>query len=453
MTQDPPGSNSNGSLNGRLDGWKDIAAYLGRGVRTAQRWERELGLPVRRLGTGGAEVVYALRDEVDAWLLKQSRLPTAQPQDEVETARAAERHGLGVWAGPAGLVLMLGLLGGWMLLRSPRPAQSFASAEPAELEVVGNNLNVRGVDRELLWSHPFELPLEDFDPSTEGGKANLRRLTSIGDFRGTGRSDVLLARNTHRDPQLYWFDHAGSLVRTHRAYPDVSFGSHRCTNIRFTRLFTHMDAAEPRAFWLTGHDTSGLFPSLLQGLDASGRVDSEYWSAGFIISMAVVRRDGRRLILVGSAANETAGAALAVFDGAAVGSSPAADSAYRCAGCPPGTPTHYFVFPRSRIQAELGGNAFVFEILDISEGKTRVRVVQAGGTNPGEPTGSAYYTFDAGFRLVDAELDPYVEVLQRKYEAEHLVSSATRPRGDADLYPILRWNGNGYDRISGPETR
>ena len=139
----------NGSLNGRLDGWKEIAAHLGRGVRTAQRWERELGLPVRRLGTGGAEVVYALRDEVDAWLLKQSRLPTAQPQDEVETARAAERHGFGVWAGPAGLILLLGLLGGSMLLRSPRPAQSSPSAEPAELEVVGNHLNVRGVNHEL----------------------------------------------------------------------------------------------------------------------------------------------------------------------------------------------------------------------------------------------------------------------------------------------------------------
>ena len=77
MTQDPNGVHAdgaqNGSLDGRLDGWKEIAAYLNRGVRTAQRWERDLGLPVRRLGTGGAEVVYAFRAELDAWLLRQSR--------------------------------------------------------------------------------------------------------------------------------------------------------------------------------------------------------------------------------------------------------------------------------------------------------------------------------------------------------------------------------------------
>ena len=28
-----------------FSGWKDIANYLGKGVRTIQRYERELGLP------------------------------------------------------------------------------------------------------------------------------------------------------------------------------------------------------------------------------------------------------------------------------------------------------------------------------------------------------------------------------------------------------------------------
>jgi len=31
-----------------LDGWKEISNYLGKGVRTAQRYEQELGLPIRR---------------------------------------------------------------------------------------------------------------------------------------------------------------------------------------------------------------------------------------------------------------------------------------------------------------------------------------------------------------------------------------------------------------------
>lgn len=31
-----------------LNSWKEVATYLGRGIRTVQRWERELGLPIRR---------------------------------------------------------------------------------------------------------------------------------------------------------------------------------------------------------------------------------------------------------------------------------------------------------------------------------------------------------------------------------------------------------------------
>ena len=55
-----------------LGSWKEIAAYLGKGVRTAQRWEAELELPVRRPVEGNRKVVVALSAEIDSWL--QSRL-------------------------------------------------------------------------------------------------------------------------------------------------------------------------------------------------------------------------------------------------------------------------------------------------------------------------------------------------------------------------------------------
>jgi Tol biopolymer transport system component len=51
----------------RLESWKEIASYLNRGVRTVQRWEREKGLPVRRLPGGDLARVHALKSELDAW--------------------------------------------------------------------------------------------------------------------------------------------------------------------------------------------------------------------------------------------------------------------------------------------------------------------------------------------------------------------------------------------------
>jgi TolB-like protein len=59
----------------RLDYWQEIAKYLGREVRTVQRWEREKSLPVRRLmgdGEDNQPRVFAYKSEIDAWLALQS---------------------------------------------------------------------------------------------------------------------------------------------------------------------------------------------------------------------------------------------------------------------------------------------------------------------------------------------------------------------------------------------
>src|SRR5580704_6588460 len=52
----------------RLESWKEIAAYLGRDLRTVMRWEKERALPVRRYPGGGHAGVYAYRSEIDNWL-------------------------------------------------------------------------------------------------------------------------------------------------------------------------------------------------------------------------------------------------------------------------------------------------------------------------------------------------------------------------------------------------
>ena len=51
-----------------LGGWKAIADFLGKGVRTAQRYERELGLPVRRPAGKDRGSVVALKVEVTGWV-------------------------------------------------------------------------------------------------------------------------------------------------------------------------------------------------------------------------------------------------------------------------------------------------------------------------------------------------------------------------------------------------
>ena len=80
-----------GTKSRRIDSWKDIAAYLGRDVRTVIRWEKDRGLPVHRDNSApGRPTVYADAEELDRWLMGHSAeaedlpnpvsdLPTAPP--------------------------------------------------------------------------------------------------------------------------------------------------------------------------------------------------------------------------------------------------------------------------------------------------------------------------------------------------------------------------------------
>lgn len=51
-----------------LNSWKEIAIYLSRGVRTVQRWEAELKMPVRRPRGKGRSAVVAMRSELESWI-------------------------------------------------------------------------------------------------------------------------------------------------------------------------------------------------------------------------------------------------------------------------------------------------------------------------------------------------------------------------------------------------
>lgn len=62
----------------RIESWKEIAAYLNRGVRTVRRWETEEGLPVHRHVHRTLGSVYAYKSEIDAWRETRPARPEAR---------------------------------------------------------------------------------------------------------------------------------------------------------------------------------------------------------------------------------------------------------------------------------------------------------------------------------------------------------------------------------------
>ena len=127
------------SRDDRLESWKEIAAYFGRGVSTVQRWEKEENLPVYRHVHGALGSVYAYKSELDLW--RRNRKPRSfsggksmAPQPSVPKIGLARR-----WLVGAAAVVLIGLallVQGLrssvpVLLASPVPLTSLPGSETA----------------------------------------------------------------------------------------------------------------------------------------------------------------------------------------------------------------------------------------------------------------------------------------------------------------------------------
>jgi len=104
----------------RLDSWKAIAAYLGRDVTTVQRWEKREAMPVHRHLHDKRGSVYALPQELDAWLKSRRQELGDEPDERDKELKPGpvEAEGAGrikatrrfpIWLALAGVAL-LGLL-------------------------------------------------------------------------------------------------------------------------------------------------------------------------------------------------------------------------------------------------------------------------------------------------------------------------------------------------------
>ena len=104
---------SDNSPECRLDSWKEIAAFLNRDVTTVQRWEKREGMPVHRHVHDKRGSVYALPEELEAWLRARRPEPgsgesTAEPSlpDVIERAANQSPSRTRFWPALAAIVVL-----------------------------------------------------------------------------------------------------------------------------------------------------------------------------------------------------------------------------------------------------------------------------------------------------------------------------------------------------------
>jgi len=141
---DRPNADNSG-LGRRLDSWKEIASYLGRGERTVKRWETMRGLPLHRVPGAGRATVYAFTAELDEWLQSRKAQQLEPVEEDEEDSKADEPSAAATEGSAVPIVHLLKETAprpeskpGWkfalaaMLAAGVIGAVAFAAARPAE---------------------------------------------------------------------------------------------------------------------------------------------------------------------------------------------------------------------------------------------------------------------------------------------------------------------------------
>jgi hypothetical protein len=449
----------------RLNGWKEIAAYLDRGVRTVQRWEKDFGMPVHRLGPGKGEGVVAFAHELDAWqttpLGNRAREAGADGVAEPPLASQAPpdtdplfdrvwfiRMSVAALVTAVTVVVLWAAGVYWQVIRYGPPGdRSVPGPAPAAWRIDLDTLIVSDAMGILLWRHRFPFPLDS--AAYESPRLLGRLPVGIEDLDGDGRREVWCVSSPERGTdwpnyQLFLFNSDGSIRWTYQFAGDVVFGSQAFVPpwpVRGVFLTDDPDGTRRRALWVTSIDRM-LFPSVLQRLDlTTGAPLGTYWSNGYILGLSLLSIDGRPTLFVGASNNERKAGSLAVLDARNPnGSAPAEKGAYRCTSCPPGQPETFLVFQKPRRFGKPDDTTPVFRIERAGNGGVHVNVMHAV-TSTGLHA-SAVYTLDGSYRPTSVSTaDGYAATLRALASDGGLPPGGLSPVDpDREFLPIWRWD-------------
>jgi hypothetical protein len=271
----------------QLNSWKEIAASLGVSIRTAQKWEAEFGLPVKR-SPGDKGRVSADPAELESW--QAATVGRRRPWNDVAYLR------------PYALLmtlLALGLLG----FEAARRVGEHRPAPPALAHLEQNFLMVEDAHGRELWrkAFPSVLAAEAYAERTSRGD----RWSWFGNLdRDPGVETVFVYHPSIHDPagdSLICFSERGKekwRFSVGRSIADRSGPYSR--NYRISSfLVAKVRPDDAPQILVSSHHVSG-HPNQFVVLGHDGRLLGEYWHSGRLpeLNVADLDGDGRPEILL-----------------------------------------------------------------------------------------------------------------------------------------------------------
>jgi len=367
----PNGNSGPGQGNQELQTWKEIADYLSVTTRTAQAWEQDRGLPVRRL-PGGRGRVLAYTHEIDEW----KGLAQCSSGNVVSNGRRR------AFVAIAATLAAAALLAAWTVWGRSSPAGFRADGRT----VVA--LDSRGKD---LWRFP--LPVEYHLAVNRHSQPDVQ----FADIDGDRRNEVFVNAwadepSEDRNARLICLSSSGSEMWQY------SPGRRVRSSVEDFPLPYKTDAfalfrSGPNAPWkvvVSSHQLV-LYANEVALLHANtGEKEREYWHSGALNRMLVHDLDGngRPEIYLGGIHNASKQAVLVALDPSTMdGASVEGNPNYQLAGFAPGVELARVYFPASCHTRKLDQYNFVGYLKPDPDGLE----IQIGDPMPGDTFAGFHY--------------------------------------------------------------
>ncbi len=398
-----------------LTSWKDIAEHLGVNVRTAQRWEAEKGLPVRRLG-GSHGRVLASTAELDAWRRAASQRSNWWNDLRVVRAYAVAVTGILLVAGALSLTLYLDFR---------------AMGSPSGFQVTGNGLVVTDQNGRELWRRSFA---ETPDPE-QYLSAERRNRVWLGRIEPSGGVNTLFVLapilRASKGDTFHCFSERG--LRRWEFHPGRKAleGSREFSALYHVRGFRVFPSpARDGTMWIAVSSVHHrLHPCQVAILDNNGRLLGEYWHLGRldVIEVADINGDGLEEILLAGVDEVQRRATLVVLEPRRIaGSRPLQAAAPSdLANLPKGIERAVVLFPRTSLNRKLEQFNSAYEVA-LVDGSIQVLVKEH---MQGDPP-YLLYTFRKDLNLVSVEASVSLRNRYRDLKATRLLDQEL---SDAEL--------------------
>lgn len=407
-----------------LTSWKEVADYLGVTVRTAQKWEHERRLPVKRLpGKGRGRIIVAVAD-LEEW--KHSGEGAA-----VEEPPSGVWRRVRVWALAAVLVVIGSGLAAWRL--------SGLRQDPEAFHIEHGSLVVTDARGKELWRRSFDPPLlaEHYDKSAAQGR---RRFWS-GDLDGDGGKEILFVheRDLGETSALICYSADGAERWRFRPGRNVATRKEKFQNKFAVADFAVAPLGEAGAPAVVAAGTQNpYYPTQVALLSGTGNVLSEYWHSGNLYRVAVLGS----MIYLGGVSNGYKAATLIALDrdhfqGASVETHPD----YQLLDMPAAREVARILFPPTCISRTFEPyNA----VNDLTAGADEILVLTGERHGPANPT--VLYHFAPDLSLTEAGVSDGFRRIHAELRAAGQLDHDFAPAEDAAL-------GKGVRRIASSRPR